>query len=105
MSISSGICPERMARGQVGRFPDGAKARQLLHRLLLVSDGLTLYRGGDELALGRCYCGIHLARKGGPGRSAYGLRCRGLDDSWGRSVVRADAVGWDATRDQPRDGN
>src|SRR5918997_3338375 len=104
MSISSGIRVERMERGQVGRFRHGAKARQLLHRLLLVSDGFTLRRGGNELAVGCCYRGVYLARKDGPRGSAGRTSCRGLDDSGRRSVIRAGTVGRDATRDEPRDG-
>src|SRR5918994_3655434 len=65
-------------------------------RLLVGCDGLTLCRGSDELAVGRCYCRVHHARKGGPGGSADGPSCRGLIGSRRRSVVRASTVGWGA---------
>src|SRR5215212_5037597 len=104
MPISSRICPERMARGPVGSFPYGTQAWWLLHRLLLVCDGLALCRWGNELVVGCCYCGVRVARKGGPGRSADGPSCRGLGGGGGHSIVGASNVGWNATRDEPRDG-
>src|SRR5215203_3224193 len=61
-----------MARGRVGRFPDGAQARRLLHRLLLVSHGLAPRGGGDEPAVGRRHRGLSLARKGGSGGRPVG---------------------------------
>src|SRR5215212_8454433 len=66
-----------MARGRLGRFADGAQARRLLHRLLLVSHGLAPSCGGDEPAVGRRHRGVSLARKGGTGGRPVGPSCGG----------------------------
>jgi hypothetical protein len=56
--------------------------------------------------------GVYPVPKTAPQRAPFwsgislldGPSCRGLDSSGGHGVVRADTVGQDAIRDEPRDG-